>query len=110
MRFWTSALLPTPSCAAAADFTGPWTGVVQFDPASQPKAVCLSLWQGSGVTGRVTFDGQGDSADISSGRGEANHIEFQTQAGEQGALTFQLSGDERNLTGKVKLGDKTGTV
>lgn len=109
VRAWIFTLL-TGSCAIAADFTGTWIGQVKFDAAAPPQAVCVSMWQGSGVTGRVTIEGQGDSAEIASGHREGNRIEFQAAGGNQPPLTFQLTGDEHQLSGEVKLGDKIGAV
>jgi TonB family protein len=110
MRPWISACLLTAGCAAGADFTGTWIGVLQPGDGSQPQGVCLSLWQGSGVSGHVTFDDRGESADIASGRGDGNRIEFQAQSKDDGPVTFALSGGESKLSGQFRLGDKTGTV
>ena len=97
------------ACVFAQDFTGTWAGRVRLDGAAQDRGVCVSLWQGKGVSGAVTFDGDKEQADISGGRPISSGVEIDAK-GADGAVSMRLRGDENKLSGEVSAGEKHGAL
>ena len=90
--------------ASAADFTGTWAGVVKFD-SGPPQGVCISLFEGTSVSGQVAFDRGGGAETIRSGHGEGPTIEFSAGDGR-----FILHGDEQAVKGTVESAGRAGAA